>query len=125
MAITHQPSLQNEMQRFNLEVVRSDVESGHASDFGVGSDGALRFRNRLCVPKDEDVRKAILQEAHQSPYSVHPSGTKMYKDLKVHYWWPGMKKEIGESVAQCLTCQQVKAERRFPAGKLQSLSIPV
>ena len=49
----------------------------------------------------------------------------MYRDLRVHYWWPGMKRDVGQFVAQCLTCQQVKAERRFPAGKLQSLPIPV
>nr|CAD1835588.1 unnamed protein product [Ananas comosus var. bracteatus] len=49
----------------------------------------------------------------------------MYKDLKVHYWWPGTKKDVGQFVAQCLICRQVKAERRFPAGKLQSLPIPV
>nr|CAD1831733.1 unnamed protein product [Ananas comosus var. bracteatus] len=66
-----------------------------------------------------------MQEAHQSPYSIHPDGTKMYQDLKVHYWWPGMKKDIGEFVEQCLTCQQVKAERWFLTEKLQSLSIPV
>nr|CAD1823534.1 unnamed protein product [Ananas comosus var. bracteatus] len=36
-----------------------------------------------------------------------------------------MKKDIRKFVAQCLTCQQVKAERRFPAGKLQSISIPI
>nr|CAD1831582.1 unnamed protein product [Ananas comosus var. bracteatus] len=36
-----------------------------------------------------------------------------------------MKADIGRFVAKCLTCQQVKAERRFPAGKLQSLPIPV
>ena len=49
----------------------------------------------------------------------------MYKDLKLLYWWPGMKKDVGEFVARCLTCQQVKAEHRVPAGKLQSLPIPV
>ena len=54
-----------------LQKVRCDVESGRGDDFSVGSDGALRFRNRLCVPKDEAIQRTILQEAHQSPYSVH------------------------------------------------------
>ncbi|XP_020098381.1 uncharacterized protein LOC109717115 [Ananas comosus] len=159
MAITLQPSLLNEMRRFDIEVVAPevsailaslvvqltllekikdqqaldpylqkvwlDIESGRAGDFSIGSDGSLRFRNRWCVPKDEEVQKAILQEVHQPPYCIHLGGTKMYRDLKVHYLWPGMKKNIGEFVAQCLICQQVKAECWFPVGKLQSLPIPV
>ena len=65
-----------------------------------------------------------MNEAHNSPYAMHPGSTKMYHNMKMHYWWPGMKKEIAEYVARCLTCQQVKAEHQAPAGKLHSLSIP-
>nr|CAD1827328.1 unnamed protein product [Ananas comosus var. bracteatus] len=114
-----------QLQDSYLQKVRGDVEGGHANDFNVGSDGTIRFRGRLCVPSDEGMRSEIMQEAHQSPYSIHPGGTKMYKDLRNHYWWPGMKKDIGRFVAQCLVCQQVKAEHRLPAGTLQSLPIPV
>nr|CAD1830024.1 unnamed protein product [Ananas comosus var. bracteatus] len=89
------------------------------------ADGALRFRNRWCVPDNEELCKLILQEAHWSPYVDHSGGTKMFHELKMLYWWPGMKADIGRFVAKCLVCQQVKAERRFPASKLQSLPIPV
>ena len=70
------------------------------------------------------IRKEILTEAHTTPYSVHLGTTKMYRDLKMHYWWPGMKKDVIEFVEQCLTCQQVKAEHQRPAGKLKPLNIP-
>ncbi|XP_060969630.1 uncharacterized protein LOC133036881 [Cannabis sativa] len=36
----------------------------------------------------------------------------------------GMKNDIAEYVANCLTCQQVKAEHQRPAGLLQPLNIP-
>jgi len=49
----------------------------------------------------------------------------MYRDLKTHYWWPGMKRDIAKYVARCLTCQQVKAEHQKPGGLLQPLPIPV
>ncbi len=47
----------------------------------------------------------------------------MYRDLKAHFWWHGMKWDIGRYVAQYLTCRQVKVEYRVPAVKLQILPI--
>ncbi|CAM8924240.1 unnamed protein product [Rhodiola kirilowii] len=55
---------------------------------------------------------------------MHPSTTKMYRDLRDVYWWSGMKQEVADFVLRCLTCQQVKAEHRRPAGLLQSIEIP-
>ena len=57
-------------------------------------------------------------------YSVHPSGDKLYKDLKQTFWWPNMKREVAEFVSRCLTCQKVKSEHKRPQGKLQPLEIP-
>ena len=48
----------------------------------------------------------------------------MYKDLKIVYWWPGMKKSIARYVSQCDTCQRVKIEHQRPGGSLQPLEIP-
>ncbi|XP_051133108.1 uncharacterized protein LOC127252823 [Andrographis paniculata] len=46
------------------------------------------LRNRLYVPDTDKIREDIMAEAHLTPYSVHPRATKMYRDLKLHYWWP-------------------------------------
>ena len=48
----------------------------------------------------------------------------MYRDLREHFWWNGMKREVAQHVAKCLVCQQVKAEHRRPGGLLQPLPIP-
>jgi hypothetical protein len=92
-------------------------------DFRTDEEGVLWFRNRLCVPKGE-AREILLDEAHNSAYSIHPGTTKMYLDLKTRYWWRGMKKEIAQYVAQCDTCQRTKAEHQKPAGILQPLRVP-
>lgn len=46
----------------------------------------------------------IMEKAYGATCVVHLGGTKMYKDLKEHYWWNNMKREITEFVAKCLTC---------------------
>ena len=65
-----------------------------------------------------------MKEAHQAPYATHPGVQKMYADLKKLFFWTGMKKDITKFVAQCLECQQVKAEHRHSAGFLQTHVIP-
>uniref|UniRef100_A0A2N9EM84 Reverse transcriptase n=1 Tax=Fagus sylvatica TaxID=28930 RepID=A0A2N9EM84_FAGSY len=78
----------------------------------------------LCVPNDPSIKNDILEEAHRSPYTMHPGSTKMYRDLRETFWWNNMKREIAQFVEQCLTCQQVKVEHQRPSGLLQSLPIP-
>ena len=76
------------------------------------------------MPKDEGLKKEILEETHRSKYTVHPGSNKMYQDLKLLYWWDNMKKEIAQYVHTCLTCQQVKTEHQKPSNLLQPLEIP-
>jgi transposase InsO family protein len=76
------------------------------------------------VPKNVVARQQILDEAHISRCSIHPRSTKMYQDLKQHYWWTKMKIEIARYVARCDTCRRVKAGHMKTAGPLQSLPIP-
>ena len=39
--------------------------------------GTLWYKNRICVPEGNDLRKLILSEAHDTAYSIHPGNTKM------------------------------------------------
>ncbi|XP_075499114.1 uncharacterized protein LOC142537488 [Primulina tabacum] len=48
----------------------------------------------------------------------------MYRDLKMNFWWNGMKRDVAEFVSKCQVCQQVKAEHQRPGGLLQPLEIP-
>ena len=76
------------------------------------------------VPKNFELRKKILDEAHESHFSIHPGSNKMYQDLKQKFWWTRMKREITRYVAECDVCQMVKAEHLKPVGTLQPLPIP-
>jgi hypothetical protein len=45
-------------------------------DLRTDEKGALWFWNRLCVPKGE-AREILLDEAHNSAYSIHLGSTKI------------------------------------------------
>ena len=64
------------------------------------------------VPQLTDFREEILGEFHCSRFVVHPGGTKMYQDLRRQYYWSGMKRQVGDFLLQCFTCQQVKMSTR-------------
>jgi len=104
--------------------IKRKIEESATMDF-VLQDGILKFKNRLCVPNQPVLKTEILEEAQNSLFSIHPGSTKMYQDLKTHFWWSGMKKDIADYVARCLVCQQIKTEHQRPGGLLQPLSIPV
>ena len=108
----------------DLVETRAKIVAGESSEFSVGKDDILRFRGRVCVPANGELRQQILSEGHCSKFTVHPGGSKMYKDLKLQFWWPGMKKDVIDFVARCSNCQQVKAEHLRPGGYLQPLEVP-
>nr|GFD16152.1 retrotransposon protein, putative, Ty3-gypsy subclass [Tanacetum cinerariifolium] len=91
----------------------------------IDEDNVLWQDTRLVVPNDASLREALLTEAHSFPFSVYPSSTKMYHDLKHHFWWSGMKGYVAMFVSKCLICQQVKIEHQRASSLLQPLDIPV
>ena len=81
--------------------IKEKMSKGKAKGFREDEHDTLWFEDRVYVPNDSEIRKLILQEAHDSPYLIHPGNTKMYLDLKDIFWWTGMKKDIAEYVAVC------------------------
>jgi hypothetical protein len=107
-----------------MKHIREKIEASKANCFQKDDQGVVWFKNRIVVLKNEEVRQQILDEAHLSRYSIHLGSTKMYQDLKQHYWWTKMKIEIARYVARCDTCRRVKAIHLKAASPLQSLPIP-
>lgn len=65
----------------------------------------------------------LLESAHFSKFVIHHGETKMYRDLRHIYWWPGLKPDITKFVVQCLVCQRVKVEHQRSSRKLQPILI--
>ena len=85
---------------------------GEAKEAQIDEEGVLRIKERVCVPRVDDLIHTILTEAHSSRYSIHLGATKMYRDLKQHFWWSRMKRDVVEFVAKCPNCQQVSMNTR-------------
>ena len=114
-----------ELQKTDVGIfhIKRKMEEKETKHFRLDERGVLRFKDRLVVPKDRELRNQILDEAHSSKLSIHPGSSKMYQDLKTQFWWTKMKKEIAAYVARCDTCCRVKAVHLKPAGLLQPLPI--
>ncbi|KAI3771069.1 hypothetical protein L6452_02223 [Arctium lappa] len=129
MGVTVQTNLKAQILEAQEEGLKSDnlrneslrhLEKG----FETRADGVRYFKDKIWIPKADNLRSKILEEAHKSRYSIHPGADKMYQDLRSYYWWPGMKRDVAMYVSECLTCARVKAEHQKPSGLLQQPEIP-
>ena len=46
--------------------------------FTAKDDGFLYYRDRVCVPNDDELKKSILKKAQSASFAMHPGSTKMY-----------------------------------------------
>ena len=58
------------------------VRDGDKTDFSVKEVGSLYFQNRLCVADEKELKKKFLFEAHNTVFTMHHEGNKMYQDFK-------------------------------------------
>ncbi|KAJ9544597.1 hypothetical protein OSB04_024304 [Centaurea solstitialis] len=129
MGVIVQTSLKSQIYEAQREALKADnlkkaTLHKMEKEFEEKADGVRYFKERIWVPKVDLLRSMIMDEAHQSKYSIHPGSDKMYKGLKEHYWWPGMMKDVATYVSKCLTCARIKAEHQKPSGLLQQPEIP-
>ena len=78
-----------ESQGQDAEIVSiKDLVQADTGDEGwaIHTNGSLRYRGRVVVPQLIDLRKEVLREFHCSRFSMHPGGTKMFRDLHRQYY---------------------------------------
>jgi hypothetical protein len=88
-----------------IHEIKHNIKEEKSPGFLEDDQGVLWYKRRICVPNVKELKDKILCEARESAYSIHLGGNKMYHDLKITYWWYGMKRDITEYVAPCDTCQ--------------------
>jgi hypothetical protein len=93
-----------------IQVIKCNIKEEKSLGFSEDDQGVSWYKGRICVPNVKELKDNVLHEAHESAYSIHPGGNKMYHDLTATYWCYGMKRDVAEYVALCDTCERVKAE---------------
>ena len=73
-------------QRDDKALVEIFDKMDNKPDFSI-VNGVLYFRDRFCVPNIQEIKDEILKEAHHTRYTIHPGSTKMYRNLKIRFWW--------------------------------------
>jgi hypothetical protein len=88
-----------------IQEIKHNIKEEKSPSFLEDDQSVLSYKGRICVPNIKELKDKILREAHESAYSIHPGGNKMYHDLKATYWWYGMKRDVALYVALYKTCQ--------------------
>ena len=72
--------------------IRDRVQSSTSDEgWAIHTYGSHRYKGQVVVPQLTNLRKEILKEFYCSRFVVHPSGTKMYRDLRLQYYSSRMK----------------------------------
>lgn len=87
-------------------------------------DGVWYRGSQIVVPDVEWIRKGILYELHDAPYSGHVGTRKTIAAVTERFWWPGLRRYIRSYIAACEACQRNKTSTQKPPGLLQPLPIP-
>ncbi|WVZ89076.1 hypothetical protein U9M48_035532, partial [Paspalum notatum var. saurae] len=87
-----EPTLEHEIRKHQktdekIQEIREQIKVGKAPHFSEDEQGTVWYKNRICVPNVDSIKKLILSEAHDTAYSIHLGSTKMYHDLKERFWW--------------------------------------
>jgi hypothetical protein len=82
-----EPTLEQEIRKgqvgdAKIQEIKDLITKGRGPEFTEDEQGTVWFKDRICVLDIDSLRETILEEAHDSDYSIHPGSTKVYQDLK-------------------------------------------
>ena len=85
--------------------------------------GVLRFRGKIYVLRNIDLRRRVVSLCHDTKVAGHPGRWKTLELVSRNYWWLQMSRYIRQYVSTCDLCIRTKPIRQAPVGKLHPLRI--
>ena len=55
------------------------VRNGDKTDYSIEEDGGLFYKNILCAPNVQELKKKLMYESHNTVFTMHSGGNKMYQ----------------------------------------------
>jgi len=93
-------------------------------DYYLTADGLVRFRYKIYISENSELKKVILREFHVKPYLGHPGYQKTLTTMKKFYYWMNLKRDVAEFVVRCFDYQRVKVKCKHPGGLVKPIAIP-
>ncbi|KAI1005946.1 hypothetical protein K3495_g2275 [Podosphaera aphanis] len=90
----------------------------------IDSEGYVRWRDRLVVPKFEPLQTALIHKVHDSPITGHPGREGTLSILARHYYSPRMSNMVRRFVRNCEVCGRTHVWRDKKRGFLKPLPVP-
>jgi hypothetical protein len=105
------------------EIIKT-LEDGETMKTWSMEDGLLYFQEHIYVPKEKEVRRAVIESRHDTPSAGHPGQFRTFELLSHKYYWPGMKKLVVKYIQACDSCIRLKHSNQAPAGLMIPIDIP-
>ena len=85
----------------------------------------LCYKNRWYIPKDETLKRMIMEAEHDSRVAGHFGTYITIGRVRANFYWPKMDEQITEYVRSCDMCQHNKVIRHKKYGLLELIDIPM
>jgi len=94
------------------------------TNFSIEKD-LLLYKNRWYIPKDESLRRTIMEAEHDSKIAGHLGTYKTIGRVRANFYWAKLDENITEYVRSCNVGQRNKVIRHKKFGLLQPLEVPM
>jgi len=92
------------------------------TNFSIEKD-LLLYKNRRYIPKNEGLRRTIMEAEHDSKIAGHFGPYKTIGRVRGNFYWPKMDENITKYVHSCNVCQRNKVIGHKKYGLLEPLEV--